>query len=330
MDNKKFSNVSLARVLVILKQNRKQVIFFLLCICISTLLWLTIKLNRDYIRTLTFRVHISGIEKNEKFRSLQPDTILLDIKAQGYQLLFNEITRFRNLDVNISRTLLEPSTRNNVYSIPAQTLMTRMARRFPASTELLNVKPDTLFFRIESIISKKIPVKSEVAITPKKEYYLTNDLIIVPDSVTIKGESSIVDKISSISTKKTEIKQVDKNFSFKIDLVNPHPDKIAVSVNNVTISGELTRYLKRELIVPVHLPDSISIKGTPARNNVSISFIIPVNRLNSFNPGSVKAIAKKIVTENNNSYIEIEVLRPAYLQDIVVTPDKILFEPKTE
>jgi hypothetical protein len=126
-------------------------------------------------------------------------------------------------------------------------LLARIATQFPVSTELLNVKPDTLFFRVSDIEYRWVPVVPDISIDFQENHMLYDTLIIKPDSVRIKGDVRILDEIVAIPTRRIDLKQVHKPFSYSLNLINPNPGQISMDVKEVMVSGRVVPAGKQDL-----------------------------------------------------------------------------------
>jgi len=314
--------VTLQRGLVYIRRHRRQIAVFITCLLISGLLWLMIKLNRDYVHTITFRVNITGQHDGQQFIPLQNDTVVLELKAQGYQLLFNELSMARSLDIDLSKTLLRQSYRPDILYISSHSLLARIATQFPVSTELLNVKPDTLFFRVSDIEYRWVPVVPDISIDFQENHMLYDTLIIKPDSVRIKGDVRILDEIVAIPTRRIDLKQVHKPFSHALNLINPNPGQIAMDVKEVLVSGRVVPAVNKIYIVPVQLPDTLkTVSGMPV--NAELFCKLPVSELAGFNPNQIRISVSQVSREGGVLYGILAAEAPSFVKQLRISPEKI-------
>lgn len=144
-----------------LRQHRRQIFVFIICLAVSLFLWLTIILNRYYVNALSFNVKISDNGNNGQLIPMQKNRVFFEIRAQGYQLLFNELAIARNRSLTVRRDKLKKSRQPGMFYITSRSLITSISSRFPSSSEFLNIRPDTLFFKIRPtdsfVIKEEIP-----------------------------------------------------------------------------------------------------------------------------------------------------------------------------
>lgn len=321
--------ITLQGVLVYVRKRRRQIFVFITCLLISGLLWLMIKLNRDYVHTITFSVKVSGQQDGQRLIALQSDTVVLELKAQGYQLLFNEISMARSLDIDLSKTLLRQSNRPDILYISSQSLLARIATQFPVSTELLNVKPDTLFFRVYETEERRVPVLPDIVMNFQENYMLYDTLQLDPDSVTIRGDAGSLTEIAGIYTRHLDLKQVNKPFTQTLNLLNPKPGIIEMDAREVVITGRVVPAVSKGFTLPVQFPDSLApAPGT--LKTVEVTCKMPVSELAGFNPNTIRVVVGELTREGGFWYGVLSAEAPAFVRQIKITPDRIPLEPIAE
>lgn len=330
MNQKNSSGVTVSKILSYVRQYKGQIMVFIICLCVSVLLWLTIKLNRHYLHNISFRVNLTGLYDNHKLIPLHDNIVILEIKAQGYQLLFNEITMAKNLEIDLSKTLLKQSNIPDVVYISGKSLMARISAQLPFSSELLTLKPDTLFFRVENIVSVKVPVIADAALTFKPHYGLFDTTTISPDSVIVTGSHDLVSSIESISTRKLRLKQIDSSFNYKLNLINPFPDQLTMKPKEVVITGKVTRFLSQDLTLPVTFSETVLQKGAPDTEQVELRFLIPVEKKTAFSSSTISVTSESFVETDEATYALISVNAPPFVKKITVSPDRIMLKSDSE
>lgn len=278
------------------------------------------------MHTVSLKVNPTGLFDNQKLVPYQSDTVVIEIIAQGYQLLFNEITMARSLEIDLNKTLLKQAKHSDLLYITGHSLMARIVSQFPASTELLSIKPDTLFFRIEEISTIYVPLVADVVIDFKSDFNLLDSLTMKPDSVRIRGDINILETINEVKTRKLELKQVDRSFNYKINLINPYPGKIEISPKEISVSGKVTRFMEKAWTLPVVFTDSLNQFGSPTISQVEFRCQIPVDMSASVNQSMIKIIADRYETVGDFSYAVLKAQAPPFLKNIIIKPDTILLQ----
>ncbi len=326
MNNVRLSTITLRRALVYIRQNRKQIFVFMVCFCVSLLLWLTIKLNRHYVHTVMFRVNIHGLQSDQKIFPMQPDTVILELKAQGYQLLFNRITMAKGHEISLNQAFMNTYTQPGIIYVTSRSLLARISSQFPVTTELLSIKPDTLFYRIDNMVHRKVMVIPDLSISFKPGYNLTDTIRVVPDSVVIHGPKRLLQTIESVKTEPLVLRMVDQEVNRSIQLLNPFAEEIKLQPNSVLLKCDVTRFVEKTFFVPVVLTTHADQHGTPNTRMTEIRCMIPYELSASFDTDSLQVTTGKVVSDANGHYALLEVLRcPEYVKNIRLKPDRITF-----
>lgn len=318
------------KALIYLRLHRRSIVVFLVCTGISLLLWLMIKLNRHYVHTITYRINLTGAVANQRVVPLQKDTVFLEIKAQGYQLLFNELTMAGGLEIDLNQAFLRQSNRPGILYIAAQSLMARISTQFPVSTVVLSIKPDTLFYRVEEVSSRTVPVVSDLVLDFRANHYLHDTTLVIPDSVIITGDQATLAQIPSISTRKLELKQIDKSFNYRLNLINPFPGQIELETRDVKVIGNVSRFTEKVFTVQVTPADSVLMTGTLKSQAAEVRCMIPVEETALFNPMMIEVTATQVIREGSQFFAILVVKGPPYVKNIRITPERILMEPAEE
>lgn len=127
---------------------------------------------------------------------LQNDTIMIEIKAQGYQLLFNEISIARNRELMLSKNNLQKSNTPGLMFITSRSLLAGIASKFPTSAELLHIRPDTLFFRAAIVDTVMIQEDTtEIQTQNNNDSFADTQLLLQEmNTANLKEDSGIVKK----------------------------------------------------------------------------------------------------------------------------------------
>lgn len=322
------SEFSLMRVMGYLRSRRRQLAVFMVCVGISTFLWMMIKLNSHYIRSIVIEVKLTEVPENRRAVSLQSSKVAVEIRAQGYQLLFNEITMLKHLDLALSKTLLKPGKEKGVYFISTESMIARISSQLPVSTEILSMRPDTLFFRIDDIFREKVPIRPEVSMTIIPPWYLSDTFILTPDSVWITGTKDKIKQVTSVSTRPFSLSQPQPAFRYKLNLINPFPDHLVLQTKEVQLEGKMEKFSTQTWTLPVHFNDTVKIAGYPDYESITVSCRIPESKVSQFDPKTLALHGKKVVQEDGGLFVYPELTAPGFVKGIKLTPSRISIYPE--
>jgi hypothetical protein len=155
------------------------------------------------------------------------------------------------------------------------------------STELkdmviLDVFPDTLFFKLSGISVKKVRIDPVLDMHDhffQQQYMLNGNIELIPDSIIISGPSTLVDSIDHISTIPARYNNLSDTVVGELELSTL--DMITFSQPKVTATIPVDRFTEVEnrlTIVPVNVPDSLNMIAIPGQ--ISVTYQICLSNYN--------------------------------------------------
>lgn len=139
---------------------RVQVSIFLICLALSFLLWLLVKLSKDYYYAVPFRINFKEVPDTYRLMAKSDSTLVLRIKLQGFDLFSEHFltARDRTYDLSLKHLRINPS--GDVYKgfLPTAQIGREIISQSTFPNELFYVTPDTLFFVFEKEPEPTAPV----------------------------------------------------------------------------------------------------------------------------------------------------------------------------
>ena len=209
-----------------------------------------------------------------------------------------EIQAVLDLDKAQEGTLSYVMTENHILS--------------PVKFEITRIHPSQITVRIEELIEKSFSIKPRYQGTPKKGYLL-GDIKIVPDTLTMRGPRSVLEKMEHISAHEIELEGLNESTTMRVDLDLPGGNVQIIHQNVDFYTAEVTinslPIKKRFDNVPVYLRnmDYVSVIN-PNTFNVFVEgpeyLIQELDRdklygeidLSTYEPGNYPKVTPKVVT----------------------------------
>ena len=182
----------------------------------------------------------------------------------------------------------------------------------PVKVEITRIHPSQITVRIEELIEKSFSIKPRYQGTPKKGYLL-GDIKIVPDTLTMRGPRSVLEKMEHISAHEIELEGLNESTTMRVDLDLPGGNVQIINQNVDFYTAEVTINslpIKRRFDnVPVYLRnmDYVSVIN-PNTFNVFVEgpeyLIQELDRdklygeidLSTYEPGNYPKVTPKVVT----------------------------------
>jgi len=181
----------------------------------------------------------------------------------------------------------------------------------PVKVEITRIHPSQITVKIEELIEKSYSIKPRYQGTPKGGYLLEG-IKIVPDTLTMRGPRSILEKLEYISTHEIELEDLKESVSMRVELELPEGNVQIINKNVDYYSAEVTinslPVRKRFDNVPVNLlnMDFVSVINPNTFNifvegpadlvkEIKIEELIGEIDLSSYEPGEYPKVTPKVV-----------------------------------
>lgn len=252
-------------------QSKKRILLFSVFLLISAFIWLLNELSKNYTSVLEYPLVYTDFPEDKVFVGELPGHLDLQINAHGYALIRYRMFRkpvpisFDVSDYNLNRG----QDGSSAY-ILTRYLKDHISRQLPTELQLLEIKPDTLYFQFAGKVSRMVKIQADFNYSIVNQFTIKDKIILTPDSVEVTGPDLIVDTLEFISTEHLDLGELTRNYSDKVRL-NKKPD-LTYNISRVNCSIELERFTELQVSVPIevlNLPDSILLQTFPSVININ-------------------------------------------------------------
>lgn len=307
--------------------------FFLL---LSFVFWYLNSLGKEIETEIRYPVRYINFPKERVLAEELPSRLSLYLKGPGYEILKLKLSGNRApaiLDISTLSYRRVPGSRDLSYYLKTSTIIPKLKNDLRSECQILYVRPDTLFFKFDRLVAKKVPVVSSVEVITDRQYFIKGGIRIEPDCVKISGPKRILDTISFIRTKYRKYTGVSETLKKNINL--DLPDHMSVSARKVLITIPVEQFTEAELTVHVKIlnqPDSIDLKIFP--DVVKVRGLVAVNdfkKLSEIPCEVILDISKVNLRSADRIPLEIRNV-PPFLTSLRITPADVdfLIEKKTK
>jgi hypothetical protein len=93
-----------------------------------------------------------------------------------------------------------------------------LQRQIGSEVEIVDVLPDTIFFRFSEMVKRKLPVEPTLTIKTEQQYILSDHIMISPDSVIANGPAKVIDTMPAVYTESISIENLADTLERDINL----------------------------------------------------------------------------------------------------------------
>ncbi len=290
----------------------------LLCMGIALVFWVLIKLSQNYRTTQEFAL-VYNKPAGKTFTNTPPEALIATLDGQGWDLLSNYFSaKDRKLSLNLS------NASQQTYN--SSQLVSKLSPK-NKDIEISNINIDLLMINIEDELVKTVPVRLDQSLELSNQYQMKGAVVLTPDSVVIKGPTSVVDSISEWYTTNWSLKNVNANKEKNLDLVKPENELLSVTPTQVSASLTVEQLTEKSLFVPITIknaPDSLKIFP----ENIKVSCIVGLGRYNDVQPKdfSLEVDLNGIALNAENNTLPILLSRqPDYVTGVKLNHQSVEF-----
>jgi hypothetical protein len=302
---------------------QRKFITFIFFLILSALFWLIRALDEEYDSSVDYPVRYINFPENKVLIGEVPYKLHLKVHARGFSILKSKL----NLDLVPLRFNVNSFSLNSkgidTYFVVTETIKDVLSSELNGMT-ILDISPDTLFFKLTGISVKKVAVLAKLSLHEKffqQQYMFNGNIQAEPDSIIISGPSAIVDSIWRINTKPIRYTNLADTVKDEFDL--HQIDLVTFSQQQVMVEIPVDRFTEVEkmlTVIPFNVPDSLSMIAIPGQ--ISVTYRICLSNYNRVidNP-IVPKIDYNQVKESNRSYLTVFLNdTPSYISNLQFTP----------
>jgi len=282
-----------------LNQNLLVFGFFLL---ISSLFWFFNALNKEYYADIQVPITYTNLPENKLVAGPLAGQVNVKITAYGHEVMNYKTTAIKSAVINLSQHslhLVSLSEANRFY-ILTSTIKEEIAAVLGPEVEINKIEPDSLILKLEEVISKKVPVISNLQIDFKKQFMLKEEVVLFPDSVKIKGVKSELDSISFVLTDSLTAHEVDDSMNFMVNVLPIVGTEITPQMVNCIVQVEKFTELSYNIPIKViNVPKSYSVKLFPAVAKITCN--VSFSNYQSIYQEQFNLVADYTEIENDNN-----------------------------
>lgn len=296
---------------------------FLFFLIISTTLWLLLKLSHEYTATIVYPVTLVNLPESGMVSSGTKLELNLRVKAYGYNLIRYKLFKYYN---PIQLSAEKVGLTNGKHYVVVSNRQGHISSQLNSELALIGFSPDTLFFTLSPVVTKEVYVEPKINLTFVSQHMQAGKIKVIPEKVTLKGPSSVLDTINNLSTHPLSFQKVSDNIETVADVVAI--EGVTISPRKVKITIPVDKFTETRLKVPVeciNTPQGYEVKFSP--DEVTIVCNVTVSKYYVLRPEHFRVVCDySELVASNTSKTRVSVERyPDFVGRVQVEPRYVDF-----
>lgn len=289
-----------------------------ICILLSLIFWLMIKLSQEFVTTREIRINYL-LPADRSFTELPPQIVRATVRGSGWNLLSDYLGQESPvIELNL------PEKEN--FTLPASIIKNKIQQEFKR-LDIAEINHDYLLFNTAIRTKKTVPVRLQSKLNFAPNFQIQDSISIQPDSVTIVGPPLILDTITRWPTTLLEQKDLKKTIGLSIPVTSPPDNILRINPTNVQVTIPIEGFTQKDLFIPVKVlnaPDSLKIFPKKIR----ISCLVGLSKYDTLKPQHflLEADFKNVLPNSSNNTLPVNITRaPAYIRQIKLDKQSVEF-----
>ncbi|MCE5331965.1 MAG: hypothetical protein LLF95_07475 [Bacteroidales bacterium] len=298
----------------------KDALSFLLFLILASGFWFVNALDKERETEIVIPVRFAGLPQNIAVTNNSSTKITLKIKDQGLNLFAYTRKNFNAITFDLGRIFYE---KGEIIITPDQ-IRGKIARILLPSTNVLEIKPDSLIIQYEKLSVKTLPIEFDAKIDLAHQYVLSDKIYLSPSEMTVFGPKRILDALKTIKTEYVELNKLSDTTFLNCRLRPIQSVKFAATETKVSIFVEMFTEKKIQLPVLIsNCPENLAVKTFPAF--VSVTFNVGLSHFNSVSEKDLTVmldyndIAKDRKTKQKLKFINTT----AFISNVRIEPQEV-------
>lgn len=265
------------KLLASLNISGRDLAVFLLALLLAFSIWLIHNLSLKYNDYLTASVQAQCNIEGHANLSINSSDVMARCRATGYKAIMSDIkARRRPVTVNFDPSVMR-YMEDDLFYVLASDLTEYAHLIYGDGVTLEYYVSDTLFFRFPQVDHKKVPVHPVYSVSYMPQHISSGELEVIPDSVTIYGETRVLENIDKVMTEPVKHSSLSSDIQGLVRLEKIKG--VRMSVSEVHYLLDVSRYVEMKVTLPVtvvNMPADRKLIPFPSKADVMLKLSFPL------------------------------------------------------
>tara|TARA_B100001758_G_scaffold247464_1_gene265387 strand:+ start:24231 stop:25211 length:981 start_codon:yes stop_codon:yes gene_type:complete len=255
------------------------------------------------------------------------NSIEVRVKASGFSIFSFHIFNNKSLILNYEIANSKPSNNGKNLFWIMSSKRKYVADLLGSSMEILDISPDKLSVSFTNQSKKELPVVLNSKIDLKKAYWLSDKIVIKPNTVTLYGDNNILDTLTVISTEELQLINLHNNIEKELYLNIPKGLECRTDFVNIEIKVEkFIEEIFEQKVEIRNLQEGYTLKLFPRTVNVTLR--LPQDKYSLLKTDFLRLYIDaseisdhntlKVICENTPSFVKLERIYPKRLEFLLI------------
>jgi YbbR domain-containing protein len=291
----------------------------MICMAIALLFWFFVKMSKTYDTIRPIKINYQ-LPEGFDFQQKPVDVLYVKYSEQGWSLIS---TYLFDKNESISFNL------NDVQDIGKINEEILEAIQSASKLKVLGFTPENLGLSLDKTSIKKVPVVLESDFQMEPDFFITDSIVIEPDSVVIWGPGSSLSNITHIKTEPITLKGLKSSQAITAALSKPEGKYLKLSETKVQVLISVEQFTEKTFRVPVFVKsndedDSIQIVPTA----VELTCSVVLSRFDEIKESDfvVEAILPEKTASARTNYAALIISKqPNLVKSVRIKPNNVEF-----
>lgn len=300
---------------------------FVICLLISVFLWFLVKMPAVDSSEINYPLKFTNVPEGKILTWTSNNQLKISLIEKGTKMISYGIFNTKDpLFLSLKNIRLEKKDGFYQGYILTSNMVTDFERQLSVFDAILSIYPDTIQFRFEDIMTKKVPVKLNISYDFAPQFKLYGPITITPDSIVISGLMQAVDTIYCVPTIPVKITNIDKTQELNAKLeIKATDNTVDISSTSINVYIPVEEFTESIIAVPIGVNSTdtaINLKTFPEQ--AEITYHVFLKDYHRVKPGMFKAVVTFSPVAKNNNILAIDIIqKPEFVTITGVNPAQV-------
>ena len=308
---------------------KKKALIFGFFLVVSTAFWFINTLSDYYSTEISYPIVYQNFPK-QKVNIGNPSSYLkIKVRALGYIILrYSLSSKYIPITFNVNSFSMKrlPGNDSSVFYIQTQYTRDYIAKQLSSEFEIIDIKPDTLYFRFANMRSKMLPVKPKFIYRLEKQMILKSEPQLIPDSILVSGPDYIMDTITSLETMPIDLGVISHKKEVQVNM--NEIKNLYLKISKVDVVIDVEQFTEKTIQIPittVNMPESYKLKTFP--RNIILTCQVGLSNYEKLDSGFFRAqVDYNETLKSQGGNLEVLLVKqPAFIRAANFTPASVEF-----